>query len=106
MPERYADLAADFANRAPKATRAEWVAFAQEHARHVWQAAWQRGYEHAERLREPPWEGLDPDALADLHDPDWRNGRGIDLTGDAGYVPADDVREEMGDEEDRGRNTG
>lgn len=102
MPERYADLVADFANRAPTATRAEWVAFAQEHARHVYQAGFQRGYEHSERLEVKPWDLTDPDAIADAYDPDWRNGSGIDLTGDPGYVPEPE-REEMGDDEDGGR---
>lgn len=103
MPERFADVAADFANRHPKATRAEWLAFCQAHARYVYRAAWQRGYENAERSGEPPpWERVDPDVVADLRDPDWRNGRGIDLSGDAAHVPVEDAREEMGDEDPGG----
>lgn len=71
-PLRFADMAIEFANLYPTATRAQWLRFATEHAREAYRAGYQRGYEYVERDPDFFRTDLPPDKIADMHDPDWR----------------------------------
>lgn len=65
-------MVAVFANLHPRATRAEWAAFAAGHAASAYLAGYQRGVEHVERTWDPPPAGR-VEALADRLDPGWRD---------------------------------
>lgn len=71
-PLRIADLAIEFANLYPQATRAMWLRFATDHAREAYRAGYQRGYEYVERDPDFFRSDLPPDMIADQMDPDWR----------------------------------
>jgi hypothetical protein len=71
MPLRLSDLVVAFANMYPRATRAEWVRFAQSHASVCYQAGYVRGIESSERDYQEP--ETPPEVLADAIDPMWRH---------------------------------
>jgi hypothetical protein len=48
-PKRLAEMVLVFANMHPRATRAEWTAFAQAHANETYRTGYVRGLEFAER---------------------------------------------------------
>ncbi len=72
-PLRIADLAIEFANLYPTATRAQWLRFTTEHAREAYRSGYQRGFEYVER--DPDFfvrHDRTPEMVADQIDPDWR----------------------------------
>ena len=71
-PERLRALVLDFAERHPRATRAEWVEFAASHAEECYRSGYVRGYEYTERAEERWMPDVDPEEVADAHDPNWR----------------------------------
>jgi ABC-type Fe3+ transport system substrate-binding protein len=77
-PTYIRDVVQQFVQNAPRATRDEWVAFAQDLAGEAYMAGYTRGYEYVERTTD--WKpNVPPEELADLFDPAWKNdGRGID----------------------------
>jgi hypothetical protein len=96
MPTRLATVADDFARMVPNASSAEWVEVARSMARAAYHAGWQRGFEHAERREQHPWQVLPPERIADSTDPTWRNDdRGIRLDGT--WAPLEDAERDMGD---------
>ena len=90
-PDRLAQMVIAFALTNPQATRFDWTRFAIEHARECYRAGYTRGYEYIER--DPDERAiltqLDPDALADALDPDWRWSPELDLNG----IPKEPVNE-------------
>lgn len=62
-PARIGNVVGLFARTYPKATVADWVAFATAHAEGAYKDGYVRGYERSERLG-PDWE--DPDEAAKL----------------------------------------
>jgi hypothetical protein len=79
-PARLGEMVIAYANSAPHATRAEWIAYAMAHSAECYRSGYRRGREEAERPE------LDPDRVADELDPDWRWSPDIRLVGDAGVV--------------------
>ena len=80
-PERLKEMVIVFANLHPRATREEWAAFASNHAAEAYRSGYARGREWAEReeYRDPE---IDPEVIADAHDPNWRWQPGAVLQGD------------------------
>ncbi len=54
-----------FADEHPKATRGEWLEFAQKHAAEAYRSGYMRGVEWTERDLERGIEALDPDQAAE-----------------------------------------
>lgn len=95
-PTRLRDMVHTFANINPHATRAEWVDFAAEFAGEVWRTAYQAGFEYVERDNDF-FRDQDPDAIADAHDPDWRDGPPVVLEGDPTFVVPDEEPAQLED---------
>lgn len=83
-PERLEAEVIAFANAFPNATRAQWVEFASQQSGESYRSGFMRGFENAER--EPVDPSVDPDAIADLLDPTWRD-RAYDWKWDGGGIP-------------------
>jgi hypothetical protein len=88
-PRRLNEIVLAFANEHPAATRLEWVTFAIEHARETYRTGWVRGMEYTERSPEERTaiRTADPDAAADMLDPDWKWQPAINLEYDPHAVP-------------------
>jgi len=87
-PPAYIDrMVAQFAQDAPKATRAQWTAFALGLAQEAYRTGYTRGYEYTERTDD--WHpALPPDVIADMMDSTWKDdGRGIKLDDPGAIVP-------------------
>ena len=70
-PQRTKDMVVAFANSNPRATRADWVRFSQEHAAEAWRAGYLRGVEYVERDPELWRPRLPPEVSASAQDPGW-----------------------------------
>lgn len=80
-PERLGQIVLAFAAAHPRATRAEWMAFAEAHAQEAYRSGYVRGYEWTQRdLHARP--DVPPEVIADEADPDWRWRRAIPIEGD------------------------
>lgn len=68
-PKRLGLVVEDFARRYPKATKREWIAFAQRWSAECYRTGWQRGYENVERT----WPGppIEPEQLVKDYDFSW-----------------------------------
>lgn len=92
-PERLRELVAIFVDQYPKAHREQWIEFASELADEAYRSGYARGYEYTERTYD--WRNdLPPEVLADMHDPNWKVGRGIQIEEAGGTVPLDPPTEE------------
>lgn len=65
VPERFALVVAAFAEEHPRATRGEWLEFAQLHAAQAYQSGYMRGLEWTERDLERGIKAVDPDQVAE-----------------------------------------
>lgn len=72
LPERFKQLATEFGNLTPRATRREWAEFAVGLARMAWREAYVRGDERGVRDPNVAWRRLPPEYEADQIDPNWR----------------------------------
>jgi hypothetical protein len=71
-PVRYRELAMMFANRHPKATRADWVEFAAGMADEAHKAGFVLGWEADVCTADKPWRADAPERAAAALDPGWR----------------------------------
>lgn len=95
-PERLREIVTTWANNHPNATRADWLAMMEEWGDEVYRTAYQRGIEYVER--DPTfWKDIDPDAIADEVDPNWRWRPEVKLEGDPDFVPAEDDPDQLED---------
>jgi hypothetical protein len=85
-PDRLIDIVEDFSNHNPRATRAEWAAFAVAHAAECYRAGYMRGVEYTERAPETWRPDVDPEVIADGLDPEWRKSAPISLDDPGGII--------------------
>jgi hypothetical protein len=78
--ERLSAMVVIYANMHTRSTRAEWVAFAIEHAIESYRSGFLAGLQHAERIDLPP--GMTPELVADMATPGWQASAPVKLEGD------------------------
>ena len=92
-PERLTSLLVAFANDHPKADRATWVGFTTLLVQEAYKSGYTRGYEYVERTFD--WRNdLPPEVIADMIDPNWKWGPGLQLKEAGGVVPLDPPTDE------------
>ena len=89
-PDRIREMVVGFANECPRATRADWIAFATHHASEFYRAGFIRGSEWAERDFLTRMPSVRPEEIMDLEDPNWRWHPGITLEGEPERVVVDE----------------
>lgn len=95
-PARLADQVVAFANAHPRATRAEWVAFASENARACYRSGYMRGLEWTDRdLARRDKHDPELEAEAARHDWSWEGGMMLERPLDV--VPDADERDQVAD---------
>ena len=92
-PERLREMVVSFANDHPKASVGEWTEFASFLAEEAYKSGYVRGFEYTERTFD--WRpDLPPEVLADMLDPGWKTGRGIQFRAAGSTVPDEPPTEE------------
>jgi hypothetical protein len=86
-PARLGEIATEFGNIFPNATRREWLAMAKNLANEAYRSGYVRGIEWAERDPDAVTPNVPPDVIADMVDPDWRWRPAVDLTRPDEVVP-------------------
>jgi hypothetical protein len=93
-PERLREMVVAFANDHPKASVGEWTEFASTLCAEAYESGYVRGFEYTERTFD--WRpDIPPEMLADMYDPDWKTGRGIQLRSAGAVVPDAEPTEEQ-----------
>jgi hypothetical protein len=84
-PRRLSDIVEAYASLYPRATRAQWAAFAAGHGDECYRAGWLRGYEHSER--DPRPRSPTPEQVADALTPGWRDSDPVRIDAPDEVVP-------------------